>query len=217
MKKFTLNLLIVICGIILVLLMSTIAVAKFKPLYSYSIEILKIEDSALISKDEMKENYNYVIDYLFNDEKAFNLPTLPSSEDGAVHFWEVKKLFQLGIGVMVLSLIILAFAIVIYNKRFKDKLYLKYLSRGLIITPLALIIVISLNFNYFFTIFHKIFFNNDKWLFDPRTDPIINILPEEYFALCAGAIGFLVIFFGIGLMLLNRHLRNKENSTVYPH
>lgn len=214
MKKLTLNLLITTCGIIFVLLISTIVVTKFKPLYHYSIEILKIEDNSSISKEEMKQNYNYVIDYLFNNEKSFNLPTLSSSEDGAVHFWEVKILFQLGIRVMIVSLILLIVSIIIYNKLYKDQLYLKYLSRGLLITPLTLALIISINFNYFFTIFHKMFFNNNKWLFDPRTDPIINILPEEFFALCAGAIGFLVIIIGLMVLLLNRYIKSKKSTAV---
>ena len=34
---------------------------------------------------------------------------------------------------------------------------------------------------------HKILFNNDDWLFDYETDPIIYLLPEEFFLTCGGA------------------------------
>lgn len=37
------------------------------------------------------------------------------------------------------------------------------------------------NFTKYFTIFHEIFFSNDLWLLDPRTDNLINLLPEAFF------------------------------------
>lgn len=41
--------------------------------------------------------------------------------------------------------------------------------------------IISTNFNKYFVIFHEIFFNNDLWMLDPRTDLLINIVPEPFF------------------------------------
>ena len=41
-------------------------------------------------------------------------------------------------------------------------------------------------------IFHKLFFDNDYWIFDYRTDPIILLLPDEFFMHCA-----LMIFGGV--------------------
>ena len=38
-----------------------------------------------------------------------------------------------------------------------------------------------IGFDQFFIAFHGLFFNNDAWLFNPLTDPIINALPEAYF------------------------------------
>lgn len=39
-------------------------------------------------------------------------------------------------------------------------------------------------FESIFITFHQIFFRDATWLFDPATDPVINILPERYFMLC---------------------------------
>ena len=41
-----------------------------------------------------------------------------------------------------------------------------------------------IGFDQFFIAFHGLFFNNDAWLFNPLTDPIINALPEAYFMHC---------------------------------
>ena len=44
----------------------------------------------------------------------------------------------------------------------------------------------GLDFDQAFTVFHSIFFpGKDNWLFDPATDPVILILPEEFFRSCA--------------------------------
>jgi len=72
------------------------------------------------------------------------------------------------------------------------------------------------DFNTTFIIFHKLFFNNNLWLLDPKTDLIINILVEEFFADIAlkigiysmSAPGVLVI---TGLIL---HLSDKKRRNV---
>lgn len=47
-------------------------------------------------------------------------------------------------------------------------------------------VLAALDFDRAFTVFHSIFFpGKDNWLFDPMTDPVILILPEEFFRSCA--------------------------------
>lgn len=41
--------------------------------------------------------------------------------------------------------------------------------------------IISTDFSKYFIVFHKIFFRNDLWMLDPRTDLLINIVPEPFF------------------------------------
>lgn len=38
------------------------------------------------------------------------------------------------------------------------------------------------DFNKYFTYFHLIFFSNDLWQLDPRTDLMIQMLPENFFS-----------------------------------
>ena len=49
--------------------------------------------------------------------------------------------------------------------------------------------IISTDFTKYFIIFHKIFFTNDLWQLDPRTDLLINIVPEPFFMDTAARIG----------------------------
>lgn len=42
------------------------------------------------------------------------------------------------------------------------------------------------NFDRAFTVFHSLFFpGKDNWIFDPAQDPIITLMPEEFFRNCA--------------------------------
>jgi integral membrane protein (TIGR01906 family) len=44
-----------------------------------------------------------------------------------------------------------------------------------------LLLMINVDFTKYFTAFHELFFNNDLWLLDPKTDLLIVILQEQFF------------------------------------
>jgi len=53
---------------------------------------------------------------------------------------------------------------------------------GLFLLVIAVLAgIISTDFTRYFTVFHEIFFDNDLWILDPRTDLLINIVPEPFF------------------------------------
>ena len=48
------------------------------------------------SENEIKLNYDYLIDYNLNKNVGeFNLPTIKYSEEGKIHFEEVRNIFQM--------------------------------------------------------------------------------------------------------------------------
>jgi integral membrane protein (TIGR01906 family) len=60
-----------------------------------------------------------------------------------------------------------------------------------------------------FVVFHKLLFRNEYWLFDYRTDPVIMVLPDQFFmhvALAMIAVALLCsgICFAIYAMLRKR-------------
>ncbi|NFG14547.1 TIGR01906 family membrane protein, partial [Clostridium botulinum] len=89
----------------------------------------------------------------------------------------------------------------------KNVSFLKYSSISTIIIPLLLIIPLILNFDKGFTFFHKIFFSNDYWLFDPNKDPIINLLPETFFFHSVLLILFFIMFFSLISYMLYKNMR----------
>ena len=134
-----------------------------------------------LSKDEIKLNYDYLIEYnLSKNVDKFEMPTIKSSNQGKIHFEEVRYIFQNVNKISRICLIISLIGIIIGIKN-KDIKILNYTSKALIIIPLVLAIPMIINFEDTFVIFHKLMFSNDYWIFDPRLDPVINILPEEFF------------------------------------
>ena len=214
MKKKIIYLSIVVLSTIFVLLLSTLIVTNSKEVYNYSVETLDLVEKTNLSMEEINNNYSYVVDYVLGDtEKNFKLPSLEYSQDGAIHFEEVRNLFTLAKKVIFLLIIAIPIIFLIYYKLYSNFKPIKTIGTTLVIIPCLSAIIVSLNFKFFFTIFHNIFFNNDKWLFDPLTDPIINILPEEFFALCGITILLITAIIGILLLssfyILNRIKRNE--------
>ena len=64
---------------------------KFKSLYYYDVKKLNISDVSGFSDDEIKLNYDYLIDYNLNNKvEEFNLPTIKYSTQGKIHFEEAN-------------------------------------------------------------------------------------------------------------------------------
>ena len=67
---------------------------NFRPLYYFDIDYLKITNNTTLSKAEIKENYDVLIDYLQPSYKGkLVFPHLPQSEEGEIHFEDVKTIF----------------------------------------------------------------------------------------------------------------------------
>lgn len=181
----------------------------FKPLYYMDISTLNIEKDANMSREEIVKNYDYLITYtLDSKETQFKLPTLKSSEGAATHFFEVKKLFTLLNRVLFVSVIVSLIGFIYLQKKKFYKFY-KWASIGLISFCIFLGLAFSINFDNTFVIFHHIFFRNSLWLFDPNTDPIINMLPETFFLHCGIMIATLIFLFS-GLIFI-KYRSTKKN------
>jgi len=175
------------------------------------IDVLNIEESSNMGRDELKANYDYVITYLTQNKKEeFNLPTLASSNNGKTHFKEVKVIFD-KLKVMLFFSILVSIVGILINKRQKKIRYLLNSSIVLIILPIMLLIPFAINFDKSFTTFHHIFFNNDYWLFDINYDPIITILPQDFFLHCA----LLIIFCIIITSIILRCIYNSQYKKIH--
>ncbi len=188
-------------------------VLNFTPLYSFDISYLSIDERIGMDKEALLENYKTVIRYI--ESPSINklvFPDFPMSREGEIHFYEVKEIFNkfdlLFYGSLIVLIIFILFR---WKRKIQDYSYLKtgaYLS---LILPLLLALPFAVNFSRAFVIFHELFFDNDYWIFDPATDPIILALPEEFFFHCALVIlAILILGFILSVGLYKR--LNKRNK-----
>ena len=188
MKKF-INIFISFSVAIFIISGSIILGLKCKSLYYYDVENLNISAVSGFSEEEIKLNYDYLIDYNLNKNVGeFNLPTIKYSREGKIHFQEVRNIFQIIEKMFYMSGVISMLVIILSIKN-KNIKFLNTSSIMTILLPIITAIPLMINFNYFFIKFHETVFSNDYWIFDPNIDPVINILPQD-------------VFFHIGILIL---------------
>lgn len=182
----------------------------FKGVYYFDIEYLKIVENSGFTEEEIKKNYDYLIEYLTsNNEEEFHLPTIKYSETGKIHFEDVKKIFIFIDKLFYITGVVSLVGMYLYNKR-KDYRYLSLTSNTLIVLPVALGASFAINFDFMFELFHKIAFSNDYWIFDHKTDPVIKILPQDYFMHEAIFILIIVGVVCIGMKLVYKNIKIYE-------
>ncbi|MBU5307284.1 TIGR01906 family membrane protein [Clostridioides mangenotii] len=181
----------------------------FRDLYYYDIDKLKITEMSGMSKQDIKLNYDYLIDYNLNKKvDSFKLPTLPSSEFGKIHFEEVREIIQNVIKLFYICIVVCLFGTILSVKK-KNIDILKITSISLIVMPIVVSIPILVNFERSFVVFHELLFSNDYWIFDPALDPVIMMLPEQFFLHAGLMILILILFTSIFLYLSYRFFRRK--------
>lgn len=184
-------------------------VYSFKPLYYFEIHNLDIPKTSGLDANIIKENYSYIIDYTTSHKKTeFDLPSLRYSNEGKAHFTDVRRLIQflmylcLGLGLLSIVGVVGALTLKEYN-------VFRYIGMWLIFIPLLLFLPFSLNFSGSFELFHRIFFRNDYWIFDPVSDPVINILPEDFFMHGTYMILGLITLMSLSFIILYMRFRRE--------
>lgn len=164
----------------------------FQPLYRHDVQKLNLAEQTGYSEEEIMENYNALIAYNVSPFiKELEFPTLAMSEEGRIHFEEVKTIFQLFLWMFLVTALISAIITVWKTKRGQYG-YLKLTGILTLIVPTICGALVAVNWERAFVLFHEIAFANDYWLFDPVTDPVITILPDAFFLHCAVMIMLLV-------------------------
>jgi len=168
----------IVSGVIFVTIFSTLLTF---PIYAHMDNLPQI---AAMSLGRLYHNYLQLMAYLdLPWIGTLHMQDFPTSLHGALHFADVRHLFILD---LVIALVTIPFAIRwVRQLKAAKKRYL--LVRPFMIgavVPIILTGLLSINFDRFFIIFHEVLFRNRDWLFDPATDPIINVLPEGFFMLC---------------------------------
>lgn len=208
--KYTLSAVFSIC-LFIIILISSVQIAVYWDMERYfKNEYVKYNVAENISmdiNDIMYVTYE-MMDYLDNKREDLVVYTYVDGEEREFfnerekqHMIDVKNLFTAGKNLRIFAFVIGVISLGIIA--FKYKNIKTILSKGfvsvstvIICISIILICIIQTDFTKYFTIFHEIFFNNDLWLLNPKTDLLINIVPEPFFI--DTAIRIAVIF---GLMM----------------
>ena len=180
-----------------------------RPFYYAQIGPLGLEEYTGLDGQAIRRAYDEVLDYCTGKTDTFSAGLLPFSDSGASHFADVRGLFLLDLRVLAVSLAALALLLLLARRgRLRPR---RLLGRGpgfwgaaglggvfLLVGGLA-----ALDFDRAFVVFHALFFpGKDNWLFDWRTDPVILILPQDFFRNCAVlALGLVLLWCAVLIAL----------------
>ena len=167
-----------------------------------------------LTNNELDQVSNQIKDYFKNDDEKISINI---ERDKSVnlfnqreidHMVDVKNLIKFTLLFERISLVIIFFTLIIssYINGLKEiqRVLIQIIYKSFIFwSGIILLIILGMviNFNYTFTLFHKIFFRNDLWILDPRNDYLLIMFPERFFLeIC---IIILLLFTLINFLLLS--------------
>lgn len=163
-----------------------------RPFYYAHIGPMGLEELTGLTRAEIRQAFDQVMDYCLGLREDFAAGILPFSASGASHFADVRGLFLLDLWVLGLSLAGLAVLFAVCRKkRLRPSPLLGHgpgfwAACGLGGAFLAVGAFAAADFDRAFVVFHQLFFpGKDNWLFNWWEDPVILILPEAFFRNCA--------------------------------
>lgn len=200
--------------LIIALLLTSFQIAIYgDPEYKfYEKEYTKynVTESLNMEMEDVMIVTDYMMDYLIGKEAELSIVTNVDgkeqdffNEQDRLHMWDVQNLFLGGLKLRNILLIITAAIVILLGvKKAELKILLPnaYTKAFLVFVGILVFlgIAFTIDFTKCFTVFHEIFFTNDLWLFDPRTDYMIRMLPEGFFAdMVVRIILFFLGFLGI--------------------
>lgn len=187
-----------------------------RPFYYAHISALNLPERTGWDEETIRGAYDDVMDYMFKGT-PFRTGALKWSESGRSHFADVRVLFRLDVALAVCSAAVLAVLLAV-SRRVRPRRFARFgpsfwAGVGLIAVFAAVGAAGAADFDRAFAAFHSLFFpGKTNWIFDPRTDEVIRILPEAYFRDCAVLAIVLIAALAILYLVLGR--RKKEKAAA---
>ena len=208
----------VLCMVCTVLFLLTAAIGLpiyIRPFYYAHIEAFDLERVSGYSEAEIREAYDEVLDYLTLPGKGFGTGVLPHSTEGKAHFEDCKVLFDLNASILLISGAVLAVLFAMRKRWGAYRLgkHSAYLWAAVLSLTAPILIggLAAMDFDRAFVIFHSIFFpGKTNWVFDWYRDPIIRVLPQEFFRNCAILIGGGLVTMAGGILVWEGFKNKKE-------
>lgn len=157
-----------------------------------------------VTHQQIISDYWHLMKYLQLPGGTLHFNYIAMSSSGRQHFSDVKSLFLINEVVLVASGI-MGVKFIWYKKKKHQFWQLIFPLQGLIAGVPIVFTVVAINFDHYFIIFHYLLFSNKDWLFDPLTDPIINVLSETFFIKTLLLFVLLLEMELIGLYIISKH------------
>lgn len=215
-----------VCVILLCLYVAINLPAFSLNFYRWQYRVNDTANLVSMEKDELMAVTSHMLDYMRGNISDLQIeaivdgqPRLFFSQREILHMVDVYNLFVSGTRIRNMSMVlVLATVGVIAFLRQPVGLVLanayRWAMAAVFAAVAAFAVVVSFNFDRWWTIFHEIFFDNDLWLLDPATELLINIVPLSFFinmSIVVGAIfcGLLLAVFGVAWLVCVRACRGK--------
>lgn len=216
-------------ALIIVFLITSFEIGAYSDFGWYEKEYTKYDvlKKLEMDMDEVMHVTHEMMDYLRGDREDLVVNTVVAGGDREffnerekAHMVDVQSLFLKGLNLRVeaMAVFIMSCVILVFTKGDWKKILPKsfLIGIGMFATMAGtLAILIAVDFNKYFLLFHKLFFINDLWILYPETDLLIRMLPEGFFFDMVIRIG---IIFGVMLLVLLfisiitlRKQKNKKN------
>jgi integral membrane protein (TIGR01906 family) len=163
--------------------------------------------------NEIDFDYDFAVEntvrYLNNKQNYYDFPSFPGGNDilmterGITHMHDVKVVIN---DLRRVALFLVIF-VSLYTFYLREKEQLKKVLKHLYITPIVLFAFIGgftiVNFDWLFTKFHELLFDNDLWLLTWQ-DPLLKMVPEPFFMATGVIIVSLTLVSAIVISLISR-------------
>lgn len=209
-------------SLIIVMLVTAILSPAFS-LSFYEYEFDKNGTYAVVQmeKEDFLAVRSHMLDYMRGKEEKLNMMTTVNGEDRlffsereVVHMRDVKDLLELCylIRNIAIVLFILSLAVLIFRGEWKKYIFKSWKIGSLCTFALFVFmgLLVSINFDAAFTIFHEIFFRNDLWMLDPNVDLLVNMVPLPFFIDITIYIAALFSFFLCGMFAAGAVLSREK-------
>lgn len=185
---------VALCLLLIIVSQSIIFPTFFMPFYRWQYERLGVADTVQMEKDELMRVTVELLDYMRNRRDTIaDIRAVVAGEERWFfsdieirHMVDVLHLYDIAyrirnIAFFVLLGLVLGMVLLKYKILFVLSRCCREVLVGFLLLAAMVVGVIAINFERAFDIFHRIFFNNDYWILDPRVDLLINMVPIYFF------------------------------------
>ncbi len=195
--------------VIVIILASFFSLLFSRHFYSYEFEKQNIALFSGFSNSQYSSYAGQIVHNFFSEKPLYITDMEGNAIEGffsqreITHMHDVKNVMQMALFILFASFIVSFILILLLRDR---RVLFKRAAVGTLIFVLFISTAIVMNFDFTFTLLHKILFRNDFWLL-PEDAVLIRMFPVSFFADFALFWGAIVTIVSVSIIFLDIWLR----------